>query len=534
SKPKTEKMLEFLANADGNLFVGAGVAVAAVMAVKYLNARADAAQQRAYEAAKERQAALKAEREKPIARRFFTLEELLPFNGEKDQPIYIGVLDEVYDVSRKRDFYGPGEGYHLFAGREASRALAKMSFEKEDLDSADLSDLSYMDKEALQDWVMKFSVYNSYPNVGRVLRRRDLTLEQLKQYNGVDNPRKIVYVALNGNIYDVTLDGLAHYGPDGGYKQFAGRDCSRSLACMSFLDEYLDNPTLDGLTEQQQETLNKWEVKFQEKYPVIGKLIKCIAEANTFSSRSLDSSMGNAVGTPPSGPGMLSRGRRGSASTTTDPSARRHFTPDQLATFNGATGKKSPIYISLKSEVYDVSASRDVYGPTGEHSALAGRDITRALATSRLQDERELANLQLSDLTAEQLQTLDNWVAKFQSDEHKYPNVGRLIETDVSLSREELLVFNGTDNLRKTVLVALDGVIYDVTANGLEHYGSDGVYAQFAGRDVSRAFACMSLDMDFLDHPEQDKLSHEERQRMNDWVTRFQGKYVAVGRLREQ
>ncbi|RLN98657.1 hypothetical protein BBJ28_00014174 [Nothophytophthora sp. Chile5] len=271
---KTETMLEFLANADGNLFVGAGVAVAAVMAVKYLNARADAAQQRAYEAAKERQAALKAEREKPIARRFFTLEELLPFNGENEQPIYIGVLDEVYDVSRKRDFYGPGEGYHLFAGREASRALAKMSFEKEDLDSADLSDLSYMDKEALQDWVMKFSVYNSYPNVGRVLRRRDLTLEQLKQYNGVDNPRKIVYVALNGNIYDVTLDGLAHYGPDGGYKQFAGRDCSRSLACMSFLDEYLDNPTLDGLTEQQQETLNKWEVKFQEKYPVIGKLIK--------------------------------------------------------------------------------------------------------------------------------------------------------------------------------------------------------------------------------------------------------------------
>ncbi|RLN98658.1 hypothetical protein BBJ28_00014175 [Nothophytophthora sp. Chile5] len=231
---------------------------------------------------------------------------------------------------------------------------------------------------------------------------------------------------------------------------------------------------------------------------------------------------------------MLSRGRRGSASTTTDPSARRHFTPDQLAAFNGVADNKSPIYVSLKSEVYDVSASRDVYGPTGEHSALAGRDITRALATSRLQNERELANLQLSDLTAEQLQTLDNWVAKFQSDEHKYVNVGRLIETDMSLNREELLAFNGTDNLRKTVLVALDGVIYDVTANGLEHYGSDGVYAQFAGRDASRAFACMSLDMDFLDHPELDELSHEERQRMNDWVTRFQGKYAAVGRLRER
>uniref|UniRef100_A0AAV1VNC7 Cytochrome b5 heme-binding domain-containing protein n=1 Tax=Peronospora matthiolae TaxID=2874970 RepID=A0AAV1VNC7_9STRA len=266
-------MLQFLANSDSNLFVGAGVALAAVLAIKYVNVRAEAAQQRAYEAAKARQEVLKAEREKPIKRRFFSPEELLPYNGENDQPIYIAVLGEVYDVSRKRDFYGPGEGYHLFAGRDASRALAKMSFEEEDLDSADLSDLSFMDKETLKDWVTKFSVYNGYPNVGRVLRRRDLTLEELKQFNGVDDPRKTVYVALNGNIYDVTLDGMDHYGPEGGYKQFAGRDCSRSLACMSFLDEYLDDPTLDGITEQQRETLIKWEDKFKEKYPVVGKII---------------------------------------------------------------------------------------------------------------------------------------------------------------------------------------------------------------------------------------------------------------------
>ncbi|CAH0473117.1 unnamed protein product [Peronospora belbahrii] len=267
-------MLQFLANIDSNLFVGAGVAVIAVIAMKYMNARADAAQHHAYEVAKARQEALKVEREKLIKRRYFSLEELLPYNGEDGRPIYIAILDEVYDVSCKRDFYGPGEGYHLFAGRDASRALAKMSFEKEDLESNDLSDLSFMDKETLNDWVTKFSVYNKYPNVGRVLRCRDLTLQQLKQFNGLDNPRKTVYVAVNGNIYDVTLDGLDHYGPDGGYKQFAGRDCSRSLACMSFLDEYLDNPTLDGITEQQREVLNKWEEKFKEKYPVVGKIIK--------------------------------------------------------------------------------------------------------------------------------------------------------------------------------------------------------------------------------------------------------------------
>lgn len=266
-------MLGWLSGADGNLYVGAGVALAVLAVVRYVNARAEAAQLRAYEAAKERQAAAKAEREKPVARRFFTPEELRAFTGEDGQPIYIGVLDEVYDVSKKRDFYGPGEGYHLFAGRDASRALAKMSFEKEDLDSDDLSDLGFMDQETLQDWVMKFSVYNGYPNVGRVLRHRDLTLAELRQFNGVDNPRKTCYVALNGSIYDVTLDGLNHYGPEGGYKQFAGRDCSRALAKMSLVDKDLDDPRIDDLTDAQKETLAKWEAKLQEKYPVVGKLL---------------------------------------------------------------------------------------------------------------------------------------------------------------------------------------------------------------------------------------------------------------------
>jgi membrane-associated progesterone receptor component len=270
-------MLQWVLSAtEGNtLYVGAGVAIAVILLVKYLNASADAANARAYEAAKTRQAKAKAEAEKKadIKRRNFTLEELKEFDGENGKPIYIGVLDEVYDVSSKRDFYGPGEGYHLFAGRDASRALAKMSFEKADLDSEDLSDLGFMDQETLQDWVTKFSVYNQYPNVGRIVRQRDLSLEQLKQYNGVDNQRKTVYVALNGNIYDVTLDGWNHYGPDGGYKQFAGRDASRALACMSFLDEYLDNPTLAELDDQQKTTLANWEKKFIEKYPVVGKVV---------------------------------------------------------------------------------------------------------------------------------------------------------------------------------------------------------------------------------------------------------------------
>lgn len=62
-------------------------------------------------------------------------------------------------------FYGPGGPYALFAGKDASRALAKMSFEPKDLTS-DISDLGPFELEALQDWEYKFM--SKYVKVGTV------------------------------------------------------------------------------------------------------------------------------------------------------------------------------------------------------------------------------------------------------------------------------------------------------------------------------------------------------------------------------
>lgn len=42
------------------------------------------------------------------------------------------------------------------------------------------------------------------------LDRRDFTLEELKEYNGVDNPH--VLIAVNGKVFDVTR-GKNFYGP---------------------------------------------------------------------------------------------------------------------------------------------------------------------------------------------------------------------------------------------------------------------------------------------------------------------------------
>ncbi|GFP78654.1 membrane steroid-binding protein 2 [Phtheirospermum japonicum] len=52
-------------------------------------------------------------------------------------------------------FFGPGGPYTLFSGKDASRALAKMSFKDKDL-NGDLNGLGVFKLEALQDLEYKF------------------------------------------------------------------------------------------------------------------------------------------------------------------------------------------------------------------------------------------------------------------------------------------------------------------------------------------------------------------------------------------
>ena len=59
-----------------------------------------------------------------------TLEELRQYDGTNSfLPIYIAVNGTIYDVSASPKFYGPGGGYHIFAGRDASRAFITGCFE---------------------------------------------------------------------------------------------------------------------------------------------------------------------------------------------------------------------------------------------------------------------------------------------------------------------------------------------------------------------------------------------------------------------
>ncbi|KAI3471120.1 hypothetical protein Pfo_027783 [Paulownia fortunei] len=95
-----------------------------------------------------------------------TDEELKQYDGsDPKKPLLMAIKGQIYDVSQSRLFYGPGGPYALFAGKDASRALAKMSFEDKDL-NGDLTGLGVFELEALQDWEYKFT--GKYVKVGTV------------------------------------------------------------------------------------------------------------------------------------------------------------------------------------------------------------------------------------------------------------------------------------------------------------------------------------------------------------------------------
>lgn len=69
-------------------------------------------------------------------------DDLIPVSGQSGT---------VFDVSHKRDTYGPGGSYHLFAGKDASKALGKSSLKEEDA-VPDYSNLPEPEMKVLNDW----------------------------------------------------------------------------------------------------------------------------------------------------------------------------------------------------------------------------------------------------------------------------------------------------------------------------------------------------------------------------------------------
>jgi membrane-associated progesterone receptor component len=256
--------------------------------------------------------------EEKVPPRDFTIVQLRDYDGVKNEKIYIAMRGEVYDVSDARDYYGVNSSYHCFAGRDASRAMAKLSFDEEELSNQNLDDLGIFERDVLQNWIDKFKYSKQYPIVGKLSfphlgeSKRVFTVAELAKFKG-DKPsteaasaaateeedstaegvksvpnstpdcsvaqdlhpgrvNREILMCVRGKVFDVSYGGVDMYGAGGPYHIFAGIDASRALAKMSFDAEDLSSRDLSDLTESQVKVLDDWERKYLErkKYPVVG------------------------------------------------------------------------------------------------------------------------------------------------------------------------------------------------------------------------------------------------------------------------
>lgn len=99
--------------------------------------------------------------EGPVVEGKFTPATLVKYNGTDDPKIYLAVKGRIFDVSQGAAFYGPGGPYENFAGHDASRGLAKNSFELDLITPLDqpldkLLDLTEEEQESLDNWEQHF------------------------------------------------------------------------------------------------------------------------------------------------------------------------------------------------------------------------------------------------------------------------------------------------------------------------------------------------------------------------------------------
>lgn len=195
-----------------------------------------------------------------------TLEELSKYNGmDPYRPLALAVRGRVYDVSRGVDFYGPGKPYSVYAGKEVSRALGRMSLHESDC-QGDISDFTAKEHAVLEQWEGKLAA--KYPVIGRVVPGLSLDEKELRAYDGQDESKPML-LAIRGVLFDVST-AKAFYGPHGAYP-FAGRECSRALAKYSVEDKDCNN-SLDDCSLAEMDALRSWEAQFQSKYKIVGRL----------------------------------------------------------------------------------------------------------------------------------------------------------------------------------------------------------------------------------------------------------------------
>ena len=95
----------------------------------------------------------------------WTENELQPYDGTANDtgPILMAVKGDVFNVWKGRSFYGPAGEYHIMAGRDATRFLAKNRLEEETDEERQVK-LNVAERANLEAWY--WTLKNKYERVG--------------------------------------------------------------------------------------------------------------------------------------------------------------------------------------------------------------------------------------------------------------------------------------------------------------------------------------------------------------------------------
>lgn len=106
----------------------------------------------------------------PMKKQDMTPRQLREYDGLKreDGRVLIAVLGKIFDVTKSKNFYGPGGPYSSFAGKDASRGLATFNVNSACEEYDDLSDLSKSELDQVREWSEQFT--EKYPIIGKLLK----------------------------------------------------------------------------------------------------------------------------------------------------------------------------------------------------------------------------------------------------------------------------------------------------------------------------------------------------------------------------
>ncbi|KWU46111.1 cytochrome b5 [Rhodotorula sp. JG-1b] len=100
-----------------------------------------------------------------------------------------------------------------------------------------------------------------------------LSEAQLALHDGTRPDRYPLYLAFDGDVYDISDGGMRNYGPGGAYHQFAGRDAARAFVTGCFKTHLTHD--LRGLTQDQLAIVSNWKNFYRNhaKYRHIGTVV---------------------------------------------------------------------------------------------------------------------------------------------------------------------------------------------------------------------------------------------------------------------